>query len=62
MTDFNLHGLADRSFEQLIQSLALKVIGPNVWSTEMVQMAVERPPLTGRFLILLRRIDGKDME
>lgn len=30
MTDFNLHGLADRSFEQLIQSLALKVIGPNV--------------------------------
>ena len=30
MTDFNLHGLADSSFERLIQSLALKVIGPNV--------------------------------
>ena len=30
MTDFNLHGLGDSSFERLIQSLALKVIGPNV--------------------------------
>ena len=30
MTDFNLYGLSDRSFEQLTQSLALKVIGPNV--------------------------------
>ena len=30
MTDYNLFGLSDRSFEQLIQSLALKVIGPNV--------------------------------
>ena len=30
MTDYNLYGLADRSFEQLIQSLALKEVGPNV--------------------------------
>ena len=30
MTDYNLYGLDDRSFEHLIQSLALKLIGPNV--------------------------------
>lgn len=30
MTDYDLSGLSNRSFEQLIQALALKVIGPSV--------------------------------
>lgn len=30
MADYNLYGLSTRSFEQLIQALAAKVIGPNI--------------------------------
>jgi hypothetical protein len=30
VTDYNLSGLGTRSFEQLVQSLAAKIIGPNV--------------------------------
>jgi hypothetical protein len=30
MTDYNLAGLSTRSFEQLIQAIALKVVSPGV--------------------------------